>query len=407
MDKSQLNLPGKDVRLPLAGINFFLADVRDGLGPFLAIYLIATLNWNTGNVGLVMTIAGVMMLLLQIPAGAIIDSSKYKRTILVACCILVAFAMICIQLFPHFYSIAISKAIVGAAGAFFVPAIAGITLGTVGTHYYAKQVASNETFNHAGNVFAAIAAALLGYYYSLDALFWFTAVMAVAASGFTLMLNKNRIDNDVARGFTEKKHDKPESFIVLFEDKTLVLFGISILLFHLANAAMLLMVGEEVAVKQSGQNSVVFVAGSIISAQFIMLLMAILVKKKVDNWGRKSLFLIGFIALPIRGFLFTLSSDPYFLLAVQLLDGVGAGLFGALFPIVTADLTRGSGRYNLALGTLSMLQGIGAAASTLISGYVAQYYGFYSAFGLLACIAVVALLLFYFAVPETKEFNTA
>lgn len=394
------------IRFSLAGVNFFLADVRDGLGPFLAIYLIANHNWSSGNIGLIMTIAGFATLLLQTPAGIIIDNVRFKRGIFIICSLLVAGAMLCIQFYPEFYVVAVNKAIIGAAAAFFPPAIAALTLGTVGPQYYAGQVGRNEAFNHAGNIFASFMAALLGVYFGLESLFWFTAFMALAAVASVLSLNKNLIDHRQARGLlTDSEEEKPRAIKVLLENKYLLLFGICIMLFHLANAAMLILIGEEVAIKQQGQSSVLFVAGSIISAQFIMFFMAVLVTKKVDKWGRKPLFLLGFIALPIRGVLFTLSSDPYYLLSVQLLDGIGAGIFGALFPIVVADMTRGTGYYNTALGVLSTLQAIGAAASTLISGYIVDFYGFVMAFNFLAGIASIALLLFFFTIPETRPKN--
>lgn len=391
------------IRWPLAGINFFLADVRDGLGPFLAIYLISVLHWESGKIGLVMSIAGITTLILQTPAGAIIDNTHHKRQILIIASLMVAFAMLGIQYFPNFLSIAFNKIIVGASGAFFGPAIAGITLGCVGSTLYAQQVATNEAYNHAGNIFAAMMAAWLGTFIGLNSLFWFTAFMGICASIFALSLNKQYIDDNFARGFTQKNtQHNASSFLFLLEDKTLLCFAFSILLFHLANAAMLLIIGEEVALKNNATSSIFFVAGSIISAQFVMFFMALLVKKTIMRLGRKKLFVIGFIALPIRGLLFTLSADPNYLLLVQLLDGVGAGLFGALFPIVTADLTRGTGRTNVALGALSTMQGIGAALSTLVSGYLVEYYGFQFTFFILALIAVIALLLFVVAVPETK-----
>ena len=85
-----------------------------------------------------------------------------------------------------------------------------------------------------------------------------------------------------------------------------------------------------------------------------------LVGGKADIWGRKPLFLAGFAILPLRAVLYTLSDDSAWLIGVQLLDGVGAGIFGALAPLVVADIMRGTGRYNLALGAIATAQGIGA-----------------------------------------------
>lgn len=393
------------IRYSLSAINFFLADVRDGLGPFLAVYLIATLKWDSNDIGVLMTVAGVATMLFQVPAGALVDNSYRKRQILILSSVAVALAMLCIQFFPYFFLVYVDKAVLGAAAAFIPPCVAALTLGTVGRKQYPQQVGTNEAFNHVGNIFACVMAAIFAKTIGLEALFVFTAIMAFFVILSTLSLKAEWIDHDVARGLDDNTVvHKPSSFILLLENKNLLLFGFSILLFHLANAAMLLLLGEEVAINNSGSDSIVFLAGSIISAQAVMFLMALLTRFKVEIWGRKPLFLIAFIVLPIRGVLFTFSADPYYLLAVQLLDGVGAGLFGALFPIVIADFTKGTGHYNVALGALSMMQGIGAAASTLISGFIVTWLGFKSAFIVLTAFAIAALFLFFFFVPESKDY---
>ncbi len=132
-----------------------------------------------------------------------------------------------------------------------------------------------------------------------------------------------------------------------------------------------------------------------------MVPMAIVAGRKADVWGRKPLLLAGFAALPIRGVLYTITTDPTSLVAVQALDGVGAGLFGVLFPVIVADLTRGSGRYNLALGAAGAAWGFGAAMSNAVGGMVAHWFGFDAAFLSLAVIAVAAFLVLWLAVPET------
>jgi MFS family permease len=132
-----------------------------------------------------------------------------------------------------------------------------------------------------------------------------------------------------------------------------------------------------------------------------MVPVALLVGWKADVWGRKPLLLAGFLILPLRGVLYTLSDDPYWLVAVQLLDGVGAGIFGALFPVVIKDLTQGTGRFNVSLGALSTVFGLGAALSNGLAGLVVQQAGYSAAFLTLAAIAGAALVLLVVAMPET------
>src|SRR3989441_12365725 len=141
----------------------------------------------------------------------------------------------------------------------------------------------------------------------------------------------------------------------------------------------------------------------IIAAQMIMLPMALVVGYKADTWGRRPLFLVGFAILPIRAFLYTLSDDSAWLVAVQLMDGVGAGISGALTPLVLADLMRGTGRYNVAQGAVATVQGIGASVSGLVAGEIVDHFGYSAAFVTLGIAALVALAAFFFGMPETAR----
>jgi MFS family permease len=167
---------------------------------------------------------------------------------------------------------------------------------------------------------------------------------------------------------------------------------------------MLPLVGQKLALQDRNQGTALM-AGCIVAAQVVMAPMAVLVGRRADIWGRKPLFLIGFAILSLRGFLYPLSDDRYYLFAIQSLDGVGAGLYGALFPLVVADLTRGTGHFNLAQGAVITAQGIGAALSTSLAGLVVVHAGYSDAFLILACIAASGFLLYFFCMPETLQPN--
>src|SRR4051794_34300428 len=170
--------------------------------------------------------------------------------------------------------------------------------------------------------------------------------------------------------------------------------------FSFANAAMLPLLGEKLAEDNKGTETL-FMAACIITAQIVMVPMAMLVGRKADAWGRKPIFLAGFAVLPIRGVLYTLTQDPYALVSIQILDGIGAGIFGALFFIVIADLTKGTGRYNLAQGAASACWGLGAALSNSVAGFIVDAAGYSAAFLFLGAAALAAFLLLWIAMPET------
>jgi MFS family permease len=133
-----------------------------------------------------------------------------------------------------------------------------------------------------------------------------------------------------------------------------------------------------------------------------MLPIAIAVGHFADRVGRKPILLIGFAVLPVRALLYTLSDNTAWLIGVQLLDGVGAGIFGAITPLLIADLTKGTGRYNVAQGAVATVQGIGASVSTLAAGELVDHFGYNAAFIESAVAAAIALGVLALVMPETK-----
>jgi len=397
-------------RLTLRGLdwlNFLLADVQGGVGPFLAIYLWSSQHWDATHIGIVMTIAGIATVAARTPAGALVDWTVWKRALIVAAAGIVALGAVVLSLFPLFWPAAAAQTLIGACDAVFPPAIAAISLGIVGRHAFTGRVGRNEAFNHAGNVSTAIIAGLAGYLIAPAAVLWLVALLAATSACAALSIDAGKIDYALARGLDknddgQKEKRKPSGLRVIFECKPLLVFTTAITLFHFANAAMLPLVGERLSQGHKDSGSL-FIAACIITAQAVMVPMAILVGAKSDDWGRKQLFLLGFAALPIRGLLYTLWDNPYYLVSIQLLDGIGAGVFGALFFIVVADLTKGTGHYNLALGAAGAAWGTGAALSNSVAGLIVDRAGFNLAFLFLAAIAVIAFLLFWLFVPETRS----
>jgi MFS family permease len=389
---------------PLDWLNFFLADVRDGLGPYLAIYLLTVQKWDEASIGVVMSIGGIAAIVAQTPAGALIDNTKLKRALIIAAAVLVTACCVILPLLPDFIPVAITQAVAGAAGSVFQPAIAAITLGMMGPKAFTRQTGRNEAFNHAGNAFAAILAGGLAYVFGPIVVFYLMGVMAAASIVATLLVPAGAIDHDVARGLHEDddKNDQPSGLKVLMTSKPLLIFAVCIVLFHFANAAMLPLVGQKLSLvnKELGTT---YMSACIVAAQLVMIPIAIMVGAKADAWGRKPVFLAGFLVLALRGVLYTLSDSAFGLIGVQALDGVGAGIFGALFPVVVNDLTKGTGRFNVSQGAITTALGIGAALSTTVAGTIVVKASYSAAFLTLGAIAAAGLALFWIAMPETGD----
>jgi MFS family permease len=391
----------------LDAANFFLADVRDGLGPYLAIYLLTEQKWDEAHIGLVMSAATIAGILAQTPAGAFVDTTRAKRLLMTGAAVVVTLASLLLPLFPSFWPVAISQGIAHAAGVVFPPAIAAVSLGVVGHQAFTARIGRNETFNHAGNAVAAAIAGGAAYLFGPKVVFYVLAFMAVASLASMLAIPERAIDHDLARGLPEKQEengipDQPSGLGILLTCRPLLIFAACVMLFHLSNAAMLPLVGQKLTLQDKNLGTTLMSA-CIVAAQVIMVPMAMLVGARADAWGHKRFFLAALAILPIRGALYTLSDNKAWLVGVQLLDGVGAGIFGAIFPVIVADLMRNTGRFNVAQGAVITAQSIGAALSTTLAGLVVVEAGYSAAFLSLGAVAAVGFVVCWLAMAETRE----
>jgi MFS family permease len=385
----------------LDAVNFLLADVRGALGPYLNVFLITQRHWSQTEVGWVTTISGLLGLVAQTPAGAAIDATRRKRGAVVLALILLGIGAAVIFAFPHFWPVLIANTGIAVVGDVFGPAVAAVTLGLYTRARLARQMGRNSAFDHAGNVAIAAAAGAVGYFFSQRAVFLMVPVFAALASIAMLSIPARAIDERRARGLDDGEPTQgPAGYLTLWHSRPLVVFALCAMLFHFANAPLLPLVGQKLAQSHPAWATAMM-SSCIIAAQLIMLPVALAVGHTADRFGRKPILLLGFAVLPVRAVLYIFSDSAPWLIAVQLLDGVGAGIFGAITPLIIADLMRGTGRFNLAQGAVATVQGIGASLSGLVAGIIVDHFGYSAAFltsGGAACGALAALLL---AMPET------
>ena len=389
----------------LDALNFLLADVRGALGPYLNVFLVTQQHWSQTQVGWVTTISGLLGLVAQTPAGGAIDATNRKRGAVVIALMCLAAGAIVIFAAPTFWPVLIANTGMAVVGDIFGPAVAALTLGLYARDQLARRMGRNSAFDHAGNVAIAAAAGAVGYLVSQRAVFLLVPVFALLAIGATLSIPYDAIDQDRARGLDGDRDGAASGQAVsgygmLLKSRPLVLFAVCAMLFHFANAPLLPLVGQKLALSHP-QWATAMMSACIIAAQLIMLPVALAVGATADRLGRKPILLIGFAVLPVRALLYTFSDDAWWLIGVQLLDGVGAGIFGAITPLLVADLTKGTGRYNLAQGAVATTQGIGASLSGLFAGVVVDHFGYSSTFLTLGVAACVALATLWLAMPET------
>ena len=402
-DMSDRN-PSKSSLGGLLGLNFLMADVAGGIGPYLSVYLAGSQHWRPGDIGVAMAASGVAAALFQVPAGVLVDTLRAKRLLVAGAGLVVAVGCILTAAYPAYASVILAQILIGLASAIIPPAIAAITLGLVGRKRFDGQTSRNQTLNHAGNFVSALLAGTLGQYLGYDWIFYLVCAFAVASAGAVAFIRPAEIDNDLARGGEAENASgraAPLAFRDLFRRRSLRVFLACVLLFHFGNAAMLPMAGQVLAKTHPGQDTIALSA-CIIAAQFVMMGVAWGVGRAMAaGYGRKAIFLIAFAVLPVRGILFTVIDDPIGVVAVQLLDGVAAGIFGVISIVIAADIMKGTGRFNLAQGLVALAVGIGASLSNIVAGYVVQGFGYPAGFLFLAVVAAVALLVFAVSMPET------
>jgi predicted MFS family arabinose efflux permease len=308
-----------------------------------------------------------------------------------------------IFLAPTFWPIAIALSVLAVAGDAFAPAVSALTLGLVTREMLARRLARNSAFDHGGNIAIALLAGAVGYAFSQRAVFLMVPVFAALTSAAVLAIPADAINHDRARDLSSngEAQGKAAGYRILFETRPLMIFALCAMLFHFANAPLLPLVGQKLAV-QFPKEATAMMSFCMVAAQG-MLPIAILVGRRADSWGRRPTFLIAFAVLPIRAALYILSDNAFWLIGVQLLDGVGAGIYGALTPLVIADIMRGSGRYNLAQGAVATTMGIGASLSALFAGEMVDHFGYAASFLALGAAAAVACVVFAMFMPETRD----
>jgi MFS family permease len=381
---------------------FLVADVQTGFGPFVAVYL-TTQHWTQVEIGLVLTVAGIVSLVGQIPGGAIVDAARSERTVAAVAVSVIAASALVYATVPIFAAVLLAACLHAAASCVLGPAIAAISLGLVGHTAIGERFGRNARFASIGNGLSAAVMGACGYYFSAQAVFFVTASLLIPALFVLRGIEPAEIDPERAHGATsDTSPAKPRDDLWnLLKQRPLQIFGACILLFHLANAAMLPLMGS-VLTMRSSQWATVLIAACMVGPQLVVAACSPWVGRQAQRLGRRPLLIAGFVAVPIRAVLFATISDPYLLVTVQLLDGLTASVFSVMVPLTVADLTRGTGRFNLTQGMIGTMMGIGASISPTFAGYMSDHFGSPSAFFGLAVIAVVGLLVVGFLMPETR-----
>jgi len=375
-------------------LNFFAADVAGGVGPFLAVYLAANRHWRSGAIGIAISAMSFATVIVQTPAGYIIDKTPHKRTIILIATAVMGILGLAIPFHPGLAFVTTAQILMGIAGAFYGPTLIALAVCLAHKNSLDKTISQNQTFNHTGNVVSALLIGLTGRYTNNAGVFYCLFSLAIGCCISALAIRRADLDN------TGPETPSPKSDrISILKNKPFVLFLTAAFIFHFANAAMLPLIGQEISAGKN-ENASLYMSACIILAQLVMVPVTLWCGRRVTK-GRKRLLLIAFIILPIRGILYTFSTDAPYLVSIQVLDGVAAGIFGVVSVLVVNDLAGNTGKASLAQGMLATAVGLGASLSNLIAGYIVQTAGFSSGFLSLSGLALAAMALLWIGMPES------
>jgi MFS family permease len=356
-------------------------------------------GWRYDAIGVATAAAGLGTLLFQGLAGWLTDRLSRRRLVFAAVSILTGLCFVAIPLIP-LASVWVDSLlfISGAAQSFFAPLLGALALGLAGHKLLNRTIGANQSWNHAGNIAAALLAIALVPVLGLNSVFYSVGVCALFAATSVLLIREKDLNEKVATGLMPDQ-EKEVKWTELFRDRRVLFLFISIFAFHLANAPVLPTVA--LYVKKLGGSDELMTA-TVLTAQVVMVPVALLAGRLCDSWGRKPLMAVAFLVLPLRILSYTFVSKPAAVVWLQGLDGIGAGIYGVAVVAIAADLTRGKGRFNTLMGLFATALAIGGVAGPLISGVLVQHLGFRITFYVFALLAAFGAGVFLLTVPETR-----
>jgi MFS family permease len=402
MEEADEARPSKRSETGLDWLNFFIADVQTGFGPFVAVYL-ASLNWSPSHIGLLLTVSTLASIASQVPGGALVDAVPSKQLLIAGALATVALGALLFAFFPNPVIVFFAAMLYGSTGGVIKPALSAIGLGLVGRSAFSARIGRNQRYNSLGNAATASLIGILAHFMGQRAPFLIAAGLCVPAAGALAGIRSSEIDYARARSARDRKKPRESAQLRdIFKSRPLLVFTVVLVLFQLADASVMPLASGRLGYDHNEQSELI-TALLVAIPEIVTVFMAGWIARQADNWGRKPLLVAGFCVLPLRAVLFALAPGPWYLLGIQALSGITAATMGIMMPLVIADITRGTGRYNLAQGAAGTASAIGASLSTAVSGYVAQLFGYNLGFVGLAAIGAIGLILLCWFLPETNE----
>jgi MFS family permease len=388
-------------------LNFLVAAMQMVFGPLLSVYLTAHL-WNPQEIGVAFSIGTAVVLVVQIPAGALLDAVPSKPAAARIAILMIAAAAVVIAVFPVLPVVIAALALQAAASCVLTPAIASITLSLSHQDGLGERLGYNVRFAAIGAGAAAALLGAVGDWVSPRATFFLAAGIGLAALVALRAVDprdiaqaSSRTDHLSALADYESIKKQRHQIRKLLRDRDVQICAAGMALFQLGNAAVLPLAANAVT-RTQGHPGNLAVTAAIIVPQVLTAILAPRLGRLAESWGRRPVMLAGVAAVPIRTALLAMNSSPAALVCYQALDGITASVIGVMLPLVVADITRRSGRFNLGMGILGFAGGLGATLSNAVGGAIANHLGEPPAFAALGLAGLVCFILVWLRMPDTK-----
>ncbi len=393
----------------LNGLNFFVADMLTGFGPFVTVYLTAN-GWLPRDIGLVLSVGTIAAVGAQVPAGLLVDAVTQRRLLTALGIGAVIASALLLAWFPDRWPVIGSQLLQGFAGSMITPAIAAITLSLSKSDQFARQLGGNVRYKALGSMLTALLMGYIGTHFSTGAVFYVSALFGCFALGCLLMISgvdilnaPHRTQHPAAWPKKARKaplHKKRE----LWRNPMMLAFCGCIFVFHLSNAAVLPFAIS--AIEAAGVKDVDFLVSiALIVSQAMAALISPRLGLVAQERGRKSILLAAFVALTVRCLVLAIWNGEVSLVLCQILDGVSAAAIGVMVPLIVSDITHKGGRFNLGIGVVGLAVAAGATLSTTAAGFITQHFGTSVAFICLGIAAAAGSLLVRFVLPETSHLH--
>jgi MFS family permease len=363
---AQGNDPDRRSAHGLDWLNFFTANLQTAFGPFVSVYLTQQ-RWTQTDIGFALSVGYAATMISQVPAGALVDSMARKNRAAGAAIVAVITGALLLALFPQMLPVLLAEISHAFASCMLTPAIAAISLAIAGSASGAagERLGRNARFASIGNGTAAGMMAVVGTALGPRAVFLLGAALAVPGLLALRLIRPSQAGPSVA------VNQPREKLRNLLADRRLLWFAACCAAFHLSNAAMLPLAAAT-ATEKLGNQATLVIGACIVGPQIIVALLSPSVGRAAERFGRRPVLVAGMLALPLRGLALALDPNAALLVPIQLLDGISGAAFGVLVPLIAADITVGTGRFNLCMGVLGLAIGAAAACSTWAGGALAD-----------------------------------